>query len=351
MQTLTRLTNERARLMTIQSSNDLADTGQSPLAAWSVLQTNDIERAYDTISSTFKEHVFETSERSRVSDTKLHHLDFGDVSINYIQYGLDIVVDAECLEDFFLVHMPIKGESNVWFGEDQLHLSGQSAAICSPSAKSKFEWRSDCGVVAVKIEKSALHNYFEEIYGVSLRDQFVFLPEMSDQNGVFSSWRNLIQYITTEANSRHSVITKTGVGEEIKRLIFSCLINNQPHNQTDYIASQSSTAAPRHVRLAEEYMRANIGARITISDLSRCANVSERTLFNGFREFRQTTPMQYVADLRLEQVRKELRRADNADSVAQIASRWGFFHQGAFASAYRKKFGETATQTRSKARL
>ena len=334
--------------MKMDGSSKSSEFGKSPLANWRVLKTNDIDCAYDTIAGTFKEHTFELSERSRYSDTRLHHLDFGDVSINYIQYGTNIVVDADYLENFFLVHMPIKGTSNVWHEDDIFRLDGNSAVICSPTRRSKFQWHSDTGVVAVKIARSALYDYISDVHGLATAKDFVFAPEMTGESGAFLSWRNLIQYIITEAQNEQSLINKPGVGEELKRLLLSCLINNQPHNQSSTIAGRTSTAAPRHVRLAEEYARANLASRITVSDLARCSNVSERTLFDGFRQFRNTTPLNFVNDLRLEQIRRELRHGDDTTSIAEISSRWGITHQGAFAKAYKRKFGETASQTRKK---
>ncbi len=332
--------------MSVETVGKVAGIDRSPLAGWRVLRTDDVECAYDTISSTFKEHTFKTAKKSRVSDTKLHHLGFGDVSINYIQYGVDITVDADFLEEFFLVHMPVRGESNVWLGNEQYHLTGHSAIICPPNVRSKFQWQGDCGVLAVKIAKSSLLDYIGETHEIRLPDQFAFSPEMTSDSGAFCSWRNLIHYIITEAENANSLINRPGVGEELKSLLFSCLVNSQPHNLQEVIAGRSATAAPRHVRLAEEYARANIAARITISELARCANVSERTLFNGFQDFRQTTPMKFINDLRLDQIRRDLQQSSETESIAEISSRWGFSHQGAFTKAYRERFGETASQTR-----
>jgi len=74
--------------------------------------------------------------------------------------------------------------------------------------------------------------------------------------------------------------------------------------------------------------------------------VSERTLHYAFREVRGLTPMAYFKAVRLNAVRQELKTAA-ADwaTVREIAQRWGFWHPGEFAAAYRRLFGELPSQT------
>ena len=54
---------------------------------------------------------------------------------------------------------------------------------------------------------------------------------------------------------------------------------------------------------------------------------------------------------RFQRVHDELRRSDPEKSVADTAARWGFEHMGGFAVEYRKRFGESPSQTVGKRRL
>jgi AraC family ethanolamine operon transcriptional activator len=56
--------------------------------------------------------------------------------------------------------------------------------------------------------------------------------------------------------------------------------------------------------------------------------------------------MAYFRARRLNAVRQELKAADaGTATVHEIARRWGFFHTGEFAAAYRRLFGELPSQT------
>jgi AraC-like DNA-binding protein len=57
--------------------------------------------------------------------------------------------------------------------------------------------------------------------------------------------------------------------------------------------------------------------------------------------------MAYLRALRLNVVRHELRAVAATASVRAIAQRWGFWHTGEFAAAYRRLFGELPSQTRN----
>jgi transcriptional regulator GlxA family with amidase domain len=63
---------------------------------------------------------------------------------------------------------------------------------------------------------------------------------------------------------------------------------------------------PRHVRQAQEYMRACTEQRITVDMLAQHAGVSGRALYDGSRKFLGISPMRYLRDLRMDRVRDDM---------------------------------------------
>lgn len=107
----------------------------------------------------------------------------------------------------------------------------------------------------------------------------------------------------------------------------------------------------RIVKLAEEYALAQRGANLYVTDLCRVTGVSERTLEYAFREVMGLTPVAFLTRLRLHRVRHALVAATPAvATVAAEALRWGFWHFGDFARAYRECFGELPSQTLARIR-
>ncbi|MEU8659079.1 helix-turn-helix transcriptional regulator, partial [Actinoplanes philippinensis] len=84
----------------------------------------------------------------------------------------------------------------------------------------------------------------------------------------------------------------------------------------------------------------------TVGELAAIAGMSIRSLQSGFRRHVGSAPMTYLQQVRLTRAHEALRTGDPAViTVADVAHRWGFAHLGRFASAYRKRFGESPSET------
>jgi len=100
------------------------------------------------------------------------------------------------------------------------------------------------------------------------------------------------------------------------------------------------------VRACEAYMREHVDASVTLLDLSAICGMRARSLINAFEAVTGLSPMDYLKRLRLNGVRRALGRSGRPQTrVIDVATAWGFWHMGHFASDYRAMFGETPSQT------
>jgi transcriptional regulator GlxA family with amidase domain len=80
--------------------------------------------------------------------------------------------------------------------------------------------------------------------------------------------------------------------------------------------------------------------------LARQAGVSVRALQKAFREQLESSPIEYLRDVRLQRVHDELSAAQSdGTTVREIAAKWGLLHHGRFSAIYRERFGESPRQT------
>lgn len=114
----------------------------------------------------------------------------------------------------------------------------------------------------------------------------------------------------------------------------------------------ATTDRPAHVRggirLAREvdaYLRGNLQAPLTISNLCSTMGVPERTLHKAVRTHLGLSPKALLKTLRLNAVRQALLSAPPGTGVMDVAMQWGFFHAGWFSQDYRQQFGETPSAT------
>ena len=90
----------------------------------------------------------------------------------------------------------------------------------------------------------------------------------------------------------------------------------------------------------------NSGQPFSIAQLCRVAGVSERSLRNAFYDVRGMSPKRCAVRARLAEVRRALSLANGArGAVTTIATDYGFFELGRFASTYKAVFGESPSAT------
>lgn len=116
--------------------------------------------------------------------------------------------------------------------------------------------------------------------------------------------------------------------------------------QVDRSGLPAARARRRVVERACELMQATPESPPSMLALCQAIGASPRKLAYCFRDVLGTTPLQYQRALRLNGVRRDLRRvADPNLGVQDLAAQWGFWHLGDFAADYRRQFGELPSQT------
>jgi len=116
----------------------------------------------------------------------------------------------------------------------------------------------------------------------------------------------------------------------------------QPHGAT------GAPLLPRGVRRALDAMRANVGHDWSVNDLADIAGVSSRTLQRQFRDFVGKTPRAALRDIRFESARRELLQGSPDANIMHVAQDCGLPHCGRFSVEYRRRYGETPSQTQKR---
>lgn len=99
-----------------------------------------------------------------------------------------------------------------------------------------------------------------------------------------------------------------------------------------------------------EYVLANLGGRISMTDLERISGLSTRTLQYAFQKRFGCTPVTWIRNERLTAARALLLTAEEKTSVTDVALAFGFSNLGNFSKYYSDRFGEYPSQTLGDAR-
>ena len=124
--------------------------------------------------------------------------------------------------------------------------------------------------------------------------------------------------------------------EQLTHLMIRCLTNG-----TSVERRVGRLRRDRIIAQFEEYLEANRGRALYLTEICKAIGVAERTLRGACEEQLGMGPIRYLTLRRMHMVRRALLRSDFSESsVTRIATDHGFWELGRFAVAYRALFGE-----------
>jgi AraC-like DNA-binding protein/uncharacterized protein YodC (DUF2158 family) len=277
----------------------------------------------------------------------LHAVRLRDVSFAHLDFQVGVVVDVPRSGDHYTVHMPASGMARCKYDGKSYQVATYQALVVNPGTNLHLQLEDDTPQLLVRIERDALERQLSRMLGRSVATPVVFTPLMDLTSDEAVRWHGAIQLLSTEVLTEHSLIQQGLGAGPIEELIISSLLLIQPSNVHEDLARAAQRRGRRSVRLSIDYIERHLAQPISLEDIAGNTHLSGRSIQQAFRDDLNTTPMAYVRERRLERVRAELADALPAEgvTVTDVAERWGFSHLGNFAVTYRKRFGESPSET------
>lgn len=277
----------------------------------------------------------------------LHAVRLRDVSFAHLDFQVGVVIDVPRSGDHYTVHMPASGSARCRYDGDQFEVATYQALVVNPSTNLHLQLDDDTPQLLVRIERDALERQLSRMLGRSVASPVVFAPLMDLTSDEAVRWHGAIQLLSTEVLTEHSLIQQGLGAGPIEELIISSLLLIQQSNVHEDLARAAQRRGRRSVRLSIDYIERHLAQPISLDDIASNTHLSGRSIQQAFRDDLDTTPMAYVRERRLERVRADLADALPSEgvSVTDVAERWGFSHLGNFAVTYRKRFGESPSET------
>lgn len=94
-----------------------------------------------------------------------------------------------------------------------------------------------------------------------------------------------------------------------------------------------------------DYIHDNLCNISSVRQICENTQVPERTVQRLINKKYNISPKIYLNNLRLNEVRKELKKDSNSSRVFEIASEYNFWHMGQFSKDYKNLFGELPSDT------
>ncbi len=308
----------------------------------------DAEETCAKVANVFRPHDFSIAKKGLKLNAQMDSVSLQRSSISRLRYKAPISVNSEPMESFIMVMMPVEGKALVRCGEQETYSNSNISCIVNYSDPLSMNWDDQCDQLIIRVDRNLLDRTCEGFLGKPLREPLRFKNRMELTDPKLKCWTDVVRLLTSNASIFSTLHDFPLVARQYEQLLATTILNVQPHNYGDVLPSSCREITPSFMRKAEEFILQNVDQPITIEDLAKSLEVSVRTLYNGFQKYRDTTPMAYLAKVRLDRIHADLLEARSTGanaSVTRIAMDWGVFHMGNFSKNYKARFGELPSET------
>jgi len=304
--------------------------------------SRDLGQTRTLVAQVMKPHRLEIHGNSQQLSSRMHHMTFGGVSLSRLKYGAEVDIEPGCLEDFYLIQMPLAGHASIDSGNHHVDSNTDLAAVISPTESTLMRWSADSDQLMVRIDRPLVERAVSAQTGHAVSEPVRFQLDFRWRE--CEAWRCLLLYLSECANNQFDVVKYRLLVANIEQMVVTTLIAAQPHNLSELKGPRRTAVLPRHVRKVEDFLREHAHEPICADQLALLAGVSLRSLYAGFKEYCGISPLQYLRNLRLDGARQTLLAAPDSN-IASVAMLCGFSHLGRFSIEYKLRFGESPSQT------
>jgi AraC-like DNA-binding protein len=249
-------------------------------------------------------------------------------------------------QDFYGFSIPLSAPFTISApGYDQT-FGHPSAHMLSPGQAFTFQCKKRCSSLVANFFVDTMTAYKERMLQEKTTTGEVIGPQVPLMSpGGSELYRSVVRAWVTLGNDKAS-INDIATRELEDDLPGSFLLLSEGPPISTRLASLPSDTIMSQV---EDYICANLDASITRDAMSELAGVSIRSLSRAFRKKFGLGPMDFVRQRRLDACFAQLQGSSRDETtVTEVAMRYGFWHTGKFANAYRAAFGETPSESLQK---
>ncbi|MFC0313397.1 AraC family transcriptional regulator [Gordonia phosphorivorans] len=282
--------------------------------------------------------------RRLTPDSSMFSVPIGDITMTHFNYGIHVDLDGfDTDSGNVLVLTTLNGwtrHSANRLREAELTVGETFVVDCDHS-----RYRLGAGPDHLQLNLTVPHRLLADLalrwYG-HVPDARLW-TQANPVGGPNSPWLSLLAYAARTASVAPDEVATGRIGLHLQEMLAAQLLADWAERAGIELGADTPVAAPGYVRTAAQYIDQHARDLPTVTEIAAVAGVSARSLSGAFRKYLGATPRGYLIERRLQGVYREL--STGAVSVAAVAGAWGYVNMGAFAAAYRSRFGENPSQT------
>ncbi|AEA64668.1 anthranilate 1,2-dioxygenase regulatory protein AndR [Burkholderia gladioli] len=329
------------------------------LRAHRLFESRDLDETRERISRVMQPHALVPGGRRHGGAAHMDFVRLGRLGLGAIAFGEAMQVRVDAVDGYHLLMFCVAGHARVRAGGRLLAVDGRTGVICAPGETFDAELSADCEQFVMRIDAAALAALTDGAPGLD--------PVVGVGGASLAPWFQQLMLVARSPDLLEAACANPRVADRIEQLLLDLLVDGHPARAAGRlglparahaalpvpagnpaglaIAPRRHDPAPAFVRRAQEFVETAYAQPLQLADIVAAAGVPERTLREGFLQFRGLSPTQFLRATRLEHAREMLGAAAPGRRIADIALDCGFAHLGRFAIAYRERFGESPSDT------
>ena len=312
-----------------------------------LLRTSDLAEAIDAVSRIYCPHEVQVRGSNRGASAALEVIHGGIQPVVGLRYSTPVRIDAGDFRNLMLMMTCVDGSATAVQQDSSAAWRRGQTLPQSPGLSTRLDFDGRFAQTSVRLDIERLETLCSRWLNFPLDHPLRFeLQPFSAE--LETAWAQAVALIVSY--ERMNIVLPQAAATSLDEFMLSLVLAQHPHNYSDDLRRLSRAALPRIVREAEHWMRTS-GPETSVSRVAARLGVSLRSLEAGFREWRQTTPTQYLRKVRLDAARTELVAPSESTTVTSVALANGFFHLPRFSAYYRTAFDEAPAQTLRRSRL
>ena len=284
-------------------------------------------------------------------DMRLNTVFLPGLCFTRLKYGVPAEIRTSQDYDDYRFMTPLRGRLCGSIANKDVSCRSDAAMLVSPTLDNLVRVERDTAGLNILFSGFVLRRHLAALLGEPLTAPLEFAAALSllkERHG--RSLTHFARLAIAELERTDTSLLEPITARSFREFLTTSLLLHQPHNYSERLRQLERPITPRDVKRAINYIEANLDMAIGLPEIVVASGVPGRTLIQHFRDFKGSSPMRYLRTARYQRVRDALSRAEPEERITEIAARWGFSHMGRFSVDYRRRFGETPSETLGRTR-
>jgi AraC-like DNA-binding protein len=284
----------------------------------------------------------------RVSDylSQIDLIVTGNIDLVKIRWHESFQLQQDPLAHRYLIYIVLAGSLSQQIDLHQTFCcTPDTATIINPCQKLETSFNKQGEVLLISIDRDSIDSVAGKLLCRSLKQPTSFDTTINLTSELGLSLKQFVQFLWEAAANNHQSDFSPLVLQKLEQAFLACLIEGLPNSYSEELLYQTNGALACHLRKAQVFIESHLDEDIKLGDIAAATGVCPRLLQKAFSAHCGCSPMRFVTQARLHQIRRELSQATTNTKIVDVMMHYHLTQGGKFAKEYQQLFGEKPSDT------